>query len=160
MSIPSGTYRAVAVNYIFVITAANSDAVMVTFHLVEDPVRACQVAWLGSFCEEDARATLIALRRCGWTGADFHQLPGLGANEVDIGIETEADSRGLVRTRVRSVDARGAAGTGAHRQASFVEVTRLRDRLASEHKGAFVEPPPAPGNSPVHTKSSGFGVDR
>jgi len=105
--LPTGFYRARAIEHEFGVADTGTEQVAVTFELfTEDQWNGHQITWFGFFTEGAARHTLAALRVCGWEGDDVADLVGLGRNEVELSIVHET-YQGEVRPRVKWVNRAG-----------------------------------------------------
>ena len=142
--LPPGDYRAVAVDGVLGETSTGKEQIVVTFEIVQpEEYAGRRINWYGYFTEKPADRTLESLRYCGWTGNDLSVFEfssqvnphsqGFGSQEVFIVVEHEPDQQGVMRARVRWVNATtGGSGVKQKLDAGKAKAlaARMKARLA------------------------------
>lgn len=171
--IPPGRYRARAIDAGYGTSSKGTEQVAILFELLDPPYQGQSRTWYGYFLEDkrdkgrktQAERAVEAMRVCGCTfpRGDLTNFEGLGTTEISITIQHETDDKGVVRDRIRFVNAPGAGLALGNRmddaaKKSFAQ--RFRGlALASAPAGGTVAPaktPPSTGRAaPAGRPSSG-----
>lgn len=89
---------------------SGSETVAVGFVIDEGPSQGRSITWYGYFTDKTEERTIESLRYCGWHGDMINDLIEIGQDpevRVYLAIEHEPDQEGVIRARVRWVNAGG-----------------------------------------------------
>jgi len=148
MLVPTGVYRARAVEAELCAMSEGTEHVHVLFEIVEGDHEGEFLPWFGFFRDVTAKRTVESLRFCGWRGCDLTDLGGVTDDEVEITVdhwlrEGRTFARvGEVRHGSRLL---AAEAMSSERASAFAE--RMRGFISAlRHRGAVAAvEAPAPG---------------
>src|SRR5688572_14807059 len=146
MLIPTGMYRARAVEAALSCSSAGSEHVQALFEIVEGEYEGQFLPWSGFFAETTAKRSVESLRYCGWRGCDLSMLDGVKDNEVTIEVEHWLRD-GKTHARVGAV----------HHSSRLMDHAPMppdRAKAFAERMRGFIlglkhRPPPAPDSAPT-----------
>lgn len=144
--IPAGRWDAVPMSADLGETETGKEYAGVSFDI---PELGRSITWYGYFTDKTVAGTLKSLRACGWQGDDVSDLSSIGQSpevRVQLVIEHEPDDKGVMRAKVRWVNAPGGLAIqkplDAGRRMALAQ--RVRGLAIESAKSAAVrQPPPA-----------------
>jgi len=151
--IQQGVWRSHARGYALGNTSKGNPQVGVDFELLEGPDAGRHITWYGYFTDATFDRTVESLRLCGWIGDDLDNLQGIDTNDVMLVIEHEPDQDGVIRARVRWVNAIGGVAMAnrfdADAARSFAQRMKGRVMALKQGGGNAATPQPRPATAPA-----------
>lgn len=138
-----GTFKAKALRFKTDPSSGGTPRVSVEFSVTEGPEAGSTIWWDGWLTDKAQERTCESLMHCGWTGADFETLPGLGTQDVELVCEEE-EYQGKKTVKVKWVN-----DPGRVRQTEGASLASYADRMQALALGLKNKAPKP--NAPIPT---------
>lgn len=137
MTIADGAYRAQVVEYEFGEASTGSEQIAVALDLYDGETKVGNLTWYGYFSDAAIDGTLKALQTMGWQSEDLRELDAIKGKWVQAVVEEEPDQEGVMRPRIRWINAEGGVRIKKRLDEGRKEAlaNRVRARMMKNNSG-------------------------